>query len=194
MAGERPSKSPALPALPALLTTIGQAEEDAYFQIRDPAVVTVLRGRPRGSGPFASNESTEPISSLGPARGPNRLTTSVRRNPSQWELDGDDIQEVGSMPPSSAPARVSGPRHRPARGGVRKTTSRPAATARAAATAIAASTALSSATTASSAATGIPASTVSTAEAREASAAASSAATVAAAAAGRLSFVVDLTK
>jgi hypothetical protein len=61
------------------------AEENRYFLIKDPKVVKVLKGRPPNvGGPFASTGEAQPRAATQPraARGSQRLTSSIRRNPS----------------------------------------------------------------------------------------------------------------
>jgi hypothetical protein len=114
-----------------------------YDSIKDPAVVTALKGRPRGSGPFAG-DGTVPTTlpaRPGPARGADRLSESIRRNLSEWEVIGPIEQEqpasqvstakkgplkkraTAKKPPSSAPAAADTQKStRLARGGVSKAT------------------------------------------------------------------------
>ena len=81
-----------------------QDDIDCYLRIHDLLKVEVLKGRPRGTGPFAF---TEPRS-LPSAQGNQRIPASGRRQPSQWEgidLTAEDIGDQGP-PPSTAPAAL----------------------------------------------------------------------------------------
>ena len=82
-------------------------------------MITSLKGRPRGTGPFATS-STALISSnqpsvLGPGRGADRLPANLRRDPSQFELV-DDLREnwgPGTATESGQDAQARKKRGRP---------------------------------------------------------------------------------
>ena len=84
-----------------------QDDIDRYLRIYDPLKVEVLKGRPRGTGPFAFAEPTTQRS-LPSAQGNQRIPASSRRQPSQWEgIDLTAEDEVDqALPPSTAPAAI----------------------------------------------------------------------------------------
>ena len=64
----------------------------SILRVEEPLVVTVLKGRPKGTGPFGNEEATRAPPSTAPAamETPRPLQPSIRRDRSAWETSDVD--------------------------------------------------------------------------------------------------------